>query len=79
MPDETRLNLVDQIEPLIHEIRGTANLAWVQHFIHHFSTSGFAFFVLASGSLCSNQLGEEDIYRKLQLGGDTTKLTSVDM
>ena len=35
----------------------TANFACVQHFIHHLSLSGF---VLANGSMSSNQSGEGD-------------------
>ena len=38
--------------------KGNANFAWVQHFIHHLSPSGFAGFVLANGSVGSNQSGE---------------------
>ena len=41
--------------------KGNANFAWVQHFIHHLSPSGFAGFVLANGSMSSNQSGEEEI------------------
>jgi type I restriction enzyme M protein len=32
-----------------------ANFAWVQHFIHHLSPTGIAGFVLANGSMSSNQ------------------------
>jgi hypothetical protein len=38
-----------------------ASFAWVQHFIHHSSPSGFAGFVLANGSVSSNQSGEGEI------------------
>lgn len=38
-----------------------ANFAWVQHFIHHLAPHGLAGFVLANGSLSSNQSGEGDI------------------
>ena len=40
--------------------KGNANFAWVQHFIHHLSPSGMAGFVLANGSMSSNQSGEGD-------------------
>jgi type I restriction enzyme M protein len=40
---------------------GNANFAWVQHFIHHLAPGGFAGFVLAKGSMSSNQSGEGDI------------------
>jgi type I restriction enzyme M protein len=40
---------------------GNANFAWVQHFVHHLSPQGVAGFVLANGSLSSNQSGEGDI------------------
>jgi type I restriction enzyme M protein len=41
--------------------RGNANFAWVQHFIHHLAPQGMAGFVLANGSMSSNQSGEGDI------------------
>jgi len=44
---------------------GNANYAWVQHFIHHLSPKGLAGFVLANGSMSSNQSGEGDIRRAL--------------
>ena len=44
---------------------GNANFAWVQHFIHHLAPTGFAGFVLANGSMSSNQSGEGDIRRAL--------------
>jgi len=37
---------------------GNANYAWVQHFIHHLAPYGIAGFVLANGSMSSNQSGE---------------------
>lgn len=40
---------------------GNANYAWVQHIIHHLSTNGIAGFVLANGSMSSNQSGEGEI------------------
>ncbi len=45
--------------------KGNANFAWVQHFIHHLAPSGMAGFVLANGSMSSNQSGEGDIRRAL--------------
>jgi len=44
---------------------GNANYAWVQHFIHHLSPTGFAGFVLANGSMSSNTSGEGDIRKKI--------------
>jgi type I restriction enzyme M protein len=38
-----------------------ANYAWIQHFIHHLSPDGRAGFVMANGSLTSNQSGEGEI------------------
>ena len=35
--------------------KGNANFAWVQHFIHHLAPAGMAGFVLANGSMSSNQ------------------------
>ena len=45
--------------------KGNANFAWVQHFIHHLAPSGMAGFVLANGSMSSNQSGEGDIRRAI--------------
>lgn len=42
-----------------------ANYAWVQHFIHHLSPSGIAGFVLANGSMSSNQSGEGEIRQSI--------------
>ena len=40
---------------------GNANFAWVQHFIHHLAPTGLDGFVLANGSMSSNQSGEGEI------------------
>lgn len=45
--------------------KGNANFAWVQHFIHHLAPHGMAGFVLANGSMSSNQSGEGGIRQKL--------------
>ena len=45
--------------------KGNANFAWVQHFGHHLAPHGTAGFVLANGSMSSNQSGEGDIRRAL--------------
>src|SRR6058998_2394570 len=45
--------------------KGNANFAWVQHFIHHLSPSGIAGFVLANGSMSSNQSGEGEIRKAI--------------
>ncbi len=45
--------------------KGNANFAWVQHFIHHLAPAGFAGFVLANGSMSSNQSGEGDIRKAI--------------
>ena len=42
-----------------------ANFAWVQHMVHHLSPTGTAGFVLANGSMSSNQSGERDIRKNL--------------
>ena len=44
---------------------GNANFAWVQHMVHHLAPKGIAGFVLANGSMSSNQSGEGDIRKKL--------------
>ena len=45
--------------------KGNANFAWVQHFIHHLAPDGYAGFVLANGSMSSNQSGEGDIRKAI--------------
>ena len=47
---------------------GNANYAWVQHFIYHLAPTGVAGFVLANGSMSSNQSGEGEIRRKHRRG-----------
>ena len=42
-----------------------ANFAWIQHFIYHLADNGIAGFVLANGSMSSNQSGEGDIRKKI--------------
>jgi len=42
-----------------------ANYAWVQHFIYHLAPSGRAGFVLANGSMSSNQSGEGEIRKAI--------------
>ena len=49
--------------------KGNANFAWVRHFIHHLALQGMAGFVLANGSMSSNQSGEGDI-RRAVIGAD---------
>jgi type I restriction enzyme M protein len=50
--------------------KGNANFAWVQHFIYHLAPAspnggGMAGFVLANGSMSSNQSGEGEIRKAL--------------
>ena len=45
--------------------KGNANFAWVQHFIHHLAPHGMAGFVLANGSMASNQSGEGEIRKAI--------------
>jgi type I restriction enzyme M protein len=42
-----------------------ANFAWVEHMIHHLSPAGLAGFVLANGSMSSNQSGEGEIRKAI--------------
>jgi type I restriction enzyme M protein len=44
---------------------GNANFAWVQHFLHHLAPSGLAGFVLANGSMSSNQSDEGEIRKAI--------------
>ena len=45
--------------------RRNANFAWVQHMVHHLAPAGTAGFVLANGSMSSNQSGEGEIRKNL--------------
>jgi len=45
--------------------KGNANFAWVQHIAHHLAPTGTAGFVLANGSMASNQSGEGEIRKNL--------------
>ena len=42
-----------------------ANFAWVEHFIHHLAPNGTAGFVLANGSMSSNQSNEGEIRKAI--------------
>src|SRR2546425_8465408 len=44
---------------------GNANFAWVEHMIHHLAPGGIAGFVLANGSMSSNQSGEGEIRKAI--------------
>jgi type I restriction enzyme M protein len=44
---------------------GNANFAWVHHMIHHLAPAGLAGFVLANGSMSSNQSGEGEIRKNI--------------
>ncbi|HEY6253736.1 MAG TPA: class I SAM-dependent DNA methyltransferase [Candidatus Angelobacter sp.] len=44
---------------------GNANFAWVQHIVHHLAPNGIAGFVLANGSMSSNQSGEGEIRKNI--------------
>ena len=45
--------------------KGNANFAWVQHIAYHLAPAGVAGFVLANGSMSSNQSGEGEIRKNL--------------
>jgi type I restriction enzyme M protein len=44
---------------------GSANYAWIQHFLYHLNQNGQAGFVLAKGALTSKSSGEGDIRKQL--------------
>ena len=44
---------------------GNANFAWVQHMVQHLAPNGTVGFVLANGSMSSNQSGEGEIRKNL--------------
>ena len=45
--------------------RGNANYAWIQHFVHHLAPHGTAGFVMANGSMSSQQSGEGEIRKAI--------------
>ena len=45
--------------------KSNANFAWVQHMVHHLAPRGVVGFVLANGSMSSNQSGEGEIRKNL--------------
>ena len=49
--------------------KSNANFAWVQHFLYHLAPRGIAGFVLANGSMSSNQSGEGDIRKNIVEAG----------
>ena len=44
---------------------GNSNYAWMEHFVYHLAPTGVAAFVMANGSMSSNQSGEGDIRKAL--------------
>ncbi len=44
---------------------GNSNYAWIEHFVHHLAPTGVTAFVMANGSMSSNQSGEGEIRRNL--------------
>ncbi len=44
---------------------GNANYAWIQHFIYHLAPDGVAGFVLANGSMSTQQSGEGEIRKNI--------------
>ncbi len=44
---------------------GNSNYAWIQHFVYHLAPHGVAAFVMANGSMSSNQSGEGEIRKNL--------------
>lgn len=60
-------------ERLRHDVRwkygipptGSANFAWMQHFLHHLAPNGIAGFVMANGSMSSSTSSEREIRRAI--------------
>jgi type I restriction enzyme M protein len=44
---------------------GNSNFAWIQHFVYHLAPTGVAAFVMANGSMSSNQSNEGEIRKNL--------------
>jgi type I restriction enzyme M protein len=69
-PDEYRAQSIFWVPPEARwqygvPPKGNANFAWVQHIVHHLAPAGVAGFVLANGSMSSNQSGEGEIRKAL--------------
>jgi type I restriction enzyme M protein len=45
--------------------KGNANYGWMQHMVYHLAPNGIASFVLANGSMSSNQSGEGEIRKAI--------------
>ena len=45
--------------------KGNANYGWIQHIVYHLKTGGTAGFVLANGSMSTNQSNEREIRKNL--------------
>ena len=56
--------------------KGNANYAWVQHMVSHLAPSGIAGFVLANGSMSSNQSGEGEIRQRMIEADEDTEPSS---
>jgi type I restriction enzyme M protein len=44
---------------------GNSNYAWIEHFVYHLAPNGVAAFIMANGSMSSNQSGEGKIRKAL--------------
>jgi type I restriction enzyme M protein len=44
---------------------GNSNYAWIEHFVYHLAPTGVAAFIMANGSMSSNQSGEGEIRKAL--------------
>jgi len=44
---------------------GNSNYAWIEHFVYHLAPTGMAAFVMANGSMSSNQSGEGEIRKAM--------------
>lgn len=49
---------------------GNSNYAWIEHFVYHLAPTGVAAFVMANGSMSSNQSGEGEIRKNLIEAGN---------
>ena len=57
---------VQSVEFIRAHASGNANFAWVQHMVHYLAPRGLAGFVLANGSMSSNQSGEGEIGQRAE-------------
>ncbi len=60
-----KFTAIARVHSFARRVHFAAGAAWVQHIVHHLAPAGVAGFVLANGSMSSNQSGEGEIRKSL--------------